>query len=118
MSANFSIGQLRISGDVLKIQCKTELAQESRGKVCLVEKFVFSFEFQALAPRGLMFAPTTKYERISGAFALDNSNFFRVVVFVTLVRSCGSFAEKCGKANKSSRKCAGRNYFLYEDLTD
>ena len=33
-----------------------------------------------LAPRGLMFALTTKYERISGAFALDKSNFF----------SCGS----------------------------
>ena len=28
-----------------------------------------------LAPRGLVFAPTTKYERISGAIALDKSNF-------------------------------------------
>ena len=65
-----------------------------------------------------MFAPTTKYEKISGAFALDKSNFcFYVVLLVALVWLCGSFAEKCGKANKSSRKCAGKKYFLSEDLT-
>ena len=43
-------------------------------------KVYFSFNFQALAPRGLVFAPTTKNEQISGAFALDKSNFL----------SCGS----------------------------
>ena len=65
-----------------------------------------------------MFAPTTKYEKISGAFALDKSNFcFYVVLLVALVWLCGSFAEKCGKANKSRRKCAGKKYFLSEDLT-
>ena len=42
--------------------------------------------------------------------------FFHVVLLVTLVWSCGSFAEKSGKANKSNRKCAGKMYFLSEDL--
>ena len=41
---------------------------------------------------------------------------FRVVLLVALVCSCISFLEKCGKANKSSRKCAGRKYILSEDL--
>ena len=42
--------------------------------------------------------------------------FFHVVLVVALVWLCGSFAEKCGKANKSSRKCAGRKYILSEEL--
>ena len=33
---------------------------------------------------------------------------FFAVLLVALVWSCGSFAEKCGKANKSSRTCAGK----------
>ena len=61
-----------------------------------------------------MFAPTTKYDRITGAFALDKSNFFHVVLLVALLWLCGSSA--CEKANKSSRKCAGKKYFLSEDL--
>ena len=34
--------------------------------------------------------------------------FFHVALLDALVWSCGSFAEKCGKANKSSRKCTGK----------
>ena len=63
-----------------------------------------------------MLAPTTKNERISGAFALDKSNFFPVALLVASVWLCGSYAAKYGKANKSSRKCAGKKYFLSEDL--
>ena len=37
-------------------------------------------------------------------------NFFHVVLLVALVWSCGSFTEKCGKANKSSSKCAGQKF--------
>ena len=39
-----------------------------------------------------------------------------VVLFVALVWSCGSFTEKCGKANKSSSKCVGQKYCMSEDL--
>jgi len=42
--------------------------------------------------------------------------FFRVVLLVALLWLCGSSAEKCEKADKSSRKCAGKKYFLSEDL--
>ena len=38
--------------------------------------YFFLFTFQALATRGLVFAPATKYERILGAFALDKSKIF------------------------------------------
>ena len=43
-------------------------------------------------------------------------NFFYTVLLVALVWLCGSLAEKCGKASKSSCKCAGKKYFLSEDL--
>ena len=59
-----------------------------------------------------MFAPTTKNKRIPGAFVLDKSNFFPVVLLVASVWLGGSYAAKCGKANKSSRKCAGKKNFL------
>ena len=42
--------------------------------------------------------------------------FFHVVLLVALVWSCGSFKEKCGKANKSSSKCVGQKYCMSEDL--
>ena len=38
-------------------------------------KVYSSFKFQALAPKGLVFALTTKNERISGAYVLDKSIF-------------------------------------------
>ena len=63
-----------------------------------------------------MFAPTTRNERISGAFVLDKSSFFPVVLLVASVWLCGSYAAKCGKVNKSSRKCASKKIFLSEDL--
>ena len=65
-------------------------------------KVYFSFKFQALAPRGLVFAQATRYARISRAFAFDKSkfNFFYTFLLVALVWQLGSFAEKCGKANK------------------
>ena len=42
--------------------------------------------------------------------------FFYAVLLVALVWLCDSFAAKCGKANKSSRKCAGKKYFLSKEL--
>jgi len=42
--------------------------------------------------------------------------FFHVVLLVALLWLCVSSAEKCEKANKSSRKCAGKKHFLSEDL--
>jgi len=42
--------------------------------------------------------------------------FFHVVLLVALLWLCGSSAEKCEKADKSSLKCAGKKYFLSEDL--
>ena len=66
-----------------------------------------------------MFAPTTKYERISGASALDDLD-------KSIFPSCGSpccvglvvrfFHRKCGKANKSGSKCVGQKYCMSEDL--
>ena len=44
------------------------------------------------------------------------ANCFYAVLLVALVWLCGTFAEKCGKANKTSRKCAGKKYRLSEDL--
>lgn len=41
--------------------------------------------------------------------------FFHVVLLLALVWSCG-FTEKCGEANKSSRKCVGKKYYLSEDI--
>ena len=72
-------------------------------------------KFQALAPRGLVFAPATKYARISGALALDKSKFFYAVVLVALVWLCDSFAAKCGKVKKNSRKCAAKNIFCLKN---
>ena len=80
-------------------------------------KSLFFIKFQALATRGLVFAPTTKSERISAGFTLDkNSIFFPVVLLVVSVWLWDSYATKCGTANQSSRKCAGKKYFLSEDL--
>ena len=42
--------------------------------------------------------------------------FFPVALLVASVWLCGTYAAKCGKANKISRKCAGKKYFLSEDL--
>ena len=41
------------------------------------------------------------------------ANFFHAVLLVAL---CDSVAVKCGKANKTSRKCAGKKYFLSKEL--
>ena len=65
-------------------------------------KVYFSFKFQVLAPRGLVFAPATKYARISRAFAFDKSKFLFLCTFllVALVWLCGSFAENVGNPTK------------------
>ena len=42
--------------------------------------------------------------------------FFHAVLLVSLVLLCDSVAVKCGKANKTSRKCAGKIYFLSKEL--
>ena len=53
-----------------------------------------------------MFAPTTKYERISGAFALDKSNFFRVVVFVAVPSQ-----KNVGKPTKAAANVPAESIF-------
>ena len=45
------------------------------------------------------------------------ANFFHTVLLVALVLLRDSVAVKCGKANKTSRKCAGKIYFLSKELT-
>ena len=42
--------------------------------------------------------------------------FFYAVLLVALVWLCDSLAAKCGKTDKSSRKCAGKIYFLSKEL--
>ena len=44
------------------------------------------------------------------------ANFFHAVLLVALVLLCDSVAVKCGKANKTSRECAGKIYFLSKEL--
>ena len=44
------------------------------------------------------------------------ANFFHAALLVALVLLCDSVAVKCGKANKTSRKCAGKIYFLSKEL--
>lgn len=47
--------------------------------------------------------------------ALGKSKFFRRILLVSLVL-CDSVALKCGKPNKTTRKCAGKIYFLSKEL--
>ena len=58
-----------------------------------------------------MFVPATKNEKVSA-----KANFFHAVFFVALVWLRDSVAVKCGKANKSSRRCSGKIYFLSKEL--
>ena len=57
--------------------------------------------------------------RVGSAFYIHPSvraNFFHAVLLVALVLLCDSVALKCGKANQTSRKCAGKIYFLSKEL--
>ena len=58
-----------------------------------------------------MFAPTTKYERISGAFALDKCNFFHLVVFVALVRRAVPSQKNVGKPTKAAANVPAESIF-------
>ena len=80
-------------------------------------KVYFSFKFQALAPRALVFAPTTKYARISRAFAFDRANLIFFPPFPCYVGLAVRFLRrKMRESQQKSRKCAGQKYFLSEDL--
>ena len=66
-----------------------------------------------------MFAPAVQQRNMRGFRARSRwtrANLFYALLLVALVWLCGSFAEKFGKANKSSRECAGKKHFLSEDL--
>ena len=88
MSTNLSFRSITHFRLRIQIQCKqakipyrevwiqkVRVRKRRWGKGLSRWKVYSSFKFQALAPKGLVFAPTTKNEKISGAFALDKSNF-------------------------------------------
>ena len=59
-----------------------------------------------------MFAPTTKNERISGAFALDKSIFFPVALLVASVWLCGSpTRQNVGRPTKAAVNVPAKNIF-------
>ena len=51
-------------------------------------------------------------------FRSTRAIFVPVVLLVASVWLYGSYAAKCGKANKSSRKCVSKKYLLSEDLAN
>jgi len=122
-------GQWRISGYVLKSNVnkiksrtakfenkKSELAEESRGKVRLVEKFSFLFSFKRLHQGVWCLYQQQNMTEFQAPSRSTRTIFSHVVLLVALLWLCGSSAEKCEKADKSSRKCAGKKYFLSQDL--
>ena len=60
--------------------------------------------------------PLQKMREFQARSRSTSANFILVVLLVASVCVCASCAAKCGKANKSCRKCAGKMYFLAEDL--
>ena len=82
-----------------------------RRKVC------FSFKLQALAPKVWCLRQQRNMSKFRERWRWTRGIFFHVVLLDALVWMCGSFAEMCGEANKSSRKRASRKSILSEDLT-
>ena len=60
--------------------------------------------------------PQRKMRKFRARWRSARANFFHAVVLVALVLLCDSVALKCGKPNKTTRKCAGKLYFLSKEL--
>ena len=60
--------------------------------------------------------PQRKMRKFRARWRSARANFFHAVLLVALVLLCDSVALKCGKANQTSRKCAGKIYFLSKEL--
>ena len=60
--------------------------------------------------------PQRKIRKFRARWRSARANFFHAVLLVALVLLCDSVALKCGKPNKTTRKCAGKIYFLSKEL--
>lgn len=60
--------------------------------------------------------PQRKMRKFRARWRSARANFFHAVLLVALVLLCDSVALKCGKPNKTTRKCAGKIYFLSKEL--
>ena len=60
--------------------------------------------------------PQRKMRKFRARWRSARANFFHAVLHVALVLLCDSVALKCGKPNKTTRKCAGKIYFLSKEL--
>ena len=119
----------RISGCVLKSNVnrikfrtakfenkKSKLACEGRSEISLVAKLILCLIFKRLHPRVSCLHPQRKMRKFRARWRSARANCFHAVLLVVLVLLCDSVALKCGKANQTSRKCAGRIYFLSKEL--
>ena len=129
MSTTLSFRLIRISGYVLKSNVnriksrtakfenkKSKLAWEGPRKISLVAKFILHLTFKRLHPRVSCLHPRRKMREFRARWRSAKANFFHAVLLVALVWLCDSVAVKCGKADKSSRKCAGKIYCLSKEL--
>ena len=129
MSTNLSFRLKRISGYVLKSNVnriksrtakfenkKSKLACEGRSEISLVAKLILRLIYKRLHPRVSCLHPQRKMRKFRARWRSARANFFHAVLLVVLVLLCDSVALKCGKANQTSRKCAGKIYFLSKEL--
>ena len=125
MSTTLSFRLIRISGCVLNRKKsrtakfenkKSKLACEGRRKISLVAKCILCLIFKRLHPRVSCLHPQRKMREFRARWRSARANFFHSVLLVALVLLCDSVAVKCGKANKTSRKCSGKIYFLSKEL--
>ena len=129
MSTTLSFRLMRVSGCVLKSNVnrkksrtakfenkKSKLACEGRRKISLVAKFILCLIFKRLHPRVSCLHLQRKMREFRARWRSARANFFHSVLLVALVLLCDSVAVKCEKANKTSRKCAGKIYFLSKEL--
>ena len=82
----------------------------------LVAKLILRLIFKRLHPRVSCLHPQRKMRKFRARWRSARANFFHAVLLVVLVLLCDSVALKCGKANQTSRKCAGKIYFLSKEL--
>ena len=129
MSTNLSFRLKHISGCVLKSNAnriksrtakfehkKSKLAREGRSEISLVAKLILRLIFKRLHPRVSCLHPQRKMRKFRARWRSARANFFHAVLLVALVLLCDSVALKCGKPNKTTRKCAGKIYFLSKEL--
>ena len=129
MSTNLSFRLKGISSCVLKSNVnriksrtakfenkKSKLACEGRSEISLVAKLILRLIFKRLHPRVSCLHPQRKMRKFRARWRSARANFFHAVLLVALVLLCDSVALKCGKPNKTTRKCAGKIYFLSKEL--